>query len=120
MAQLFHNAGTLLLSDSTISGNEAIGESTKTTAGGGLYLSANATLSNCLIVGNYTRGTLLGPGGAGIAVSGTPTVTMTNCTIAANTDETGGPGGLAILGGTVTLDNTIVATNAATVPGASA
>ena len=93
------NAGTLTVSDSTISGN----------GDGGLVnfdLAGTATLVNCTVWDNS---------GGGISGGDGRSLTLDNCTVSQN-HSSGSGGGIysgagGILGGTVTLNNSIVAYN---------
>jgi len=104
-AGIFMRHGNLSVTDSTISGNRANSGG----FGGGLFQSyGTTTLSNSTISGNYAMGN-----GAAIYVNNMGSVTITSCTIAANTAAhasgifSSSGGGAA----TVTLLNTIVAGN---------
>jgi len=94
------NEGTLTVTNSTLSGNEAVDE------GGGIYNASGSslTVSNCTLADNSAED------GGGIDNEGT--LTVTNSTIANNSGSQGG--GLAnLLNGSATLNNTIVAANTA-------
>ncbi len=94
-------SGTLTLTNTTISGNSAL-------RGGGLEQKGDtATLTNCTVSGNDAEAQ---SGGGLYNLAGS--LTLTNCTISGNSAASGDGGGL-ISGGTVTLGNTIVATNTA-------
>lgn len=127
--------GTLTVLDSTVSGNVA-----STSDGGGIANAGSMTILDSTVSGNASRG---GSGG-GIANTGTLSVdestisgnraiidydgggiyntaslTLTDDTISDNTAKIDG-GGLAneaILGGTVVMDNTIVANNVSLIDG---
>jgi len=77
--------------------------------GGGLNNDGTAVLANDTIVGNSTGGSPMGGGdGGGIATSGA--LSATNVTVNANgTGLSGVGGGVALIMGTATLTNTIVA-----------
>jgi hypothetical protein len=85
---LYHredSAGTLTLTDSTVSGNVAHG------SGGGLYnLTGPVTLTDSTVSGNVASQ------GGGIN-QGVYTLMLTNCTLSGNTASEGG--GLSIIGG---------------------
>ncbi|HSP56370.1 MAG TPA: choice-of-anchor Q domain-containing protein [Dehalococcoidia bacterium] len=106
--QIFHggggifNQGTLTLSESTISANEA-----RESGGGGLYNGGEATITNSTISGNSTTGGDFG--GAGVyQTSGT--LLLVNSTISNNTGGgTFGAGIRTLSGGSAV--NTIVAGN---------
>src|SRR5262249_13395950 len=99
------NSGTLVISNSTISGNMALGYSSGDYVvdpyGGGIYNRGTLSLSNCTIRGNSTLvaddfGRLLSFGsGRGIANDGT--LSVNNCTISTNHAgiDYGSGGGLA-------------------------
>jgi predicted outer membrane repeat protein len=78
----FHS---LAVVSSTISGNSATGNSTKT---GGAYLTGEypATFTNCSITANRSTG---GPGGGIMAVNGVK-LTLSACTVSGNTAAGGG------------------------------
>jgi CSLREA domain-containing protein len=99
-----YNAGALTLTNSTVSGNSAGN-------GGGIYNAVGAlTLTNSTVSGNSA----LGDGGG---IWNTGTVTANNVTIArnvadANADGAGNGGGVSnVSGGTVRVANTIIGTN---------
>jgi parallel beta-helix repeat protein len=92
-----YNDGTLLLCGVTLAGNSAAD-------GGGILNEGSATLTNVTIANNSAAD------GGGIGNRGT--VMLTNVTIAGNTASIGGGGIANAYGGTATLNNTIVASNA--------
>jgi hypothetical protein len=94
-----NNGGTLTLTNSTISGNQA------TAQGGGINNSGTLTLVNSTISGNQA------PTGSGISNQGT--LTLIDSTISGNSAGGGTAGGLYINGGTVKLANTIISGNTA-------
>ncbi len=102
-------AGVYLLSvtngkivGSNISGNTV----TVGASGGGIAIQfGSITVANTTISGNSAFG-----GGGVVTISAPSTLTLTNSTIAGNS-ATGGTGGGILNAGTVTLNNTIVATN---------
>jgi hypothetical protein len=73
-----HNAGILIMWNTTISGNTAANPRSRTGAGGGVYNAGELTACNCTIVRN--RASL----GAGLA--GTQTSNLRSCILAENTD----------------------------------
>ena len=96
------NAGTLTLTNSTVSGNNADGD------GGGIY-NANggtATLTNITVSGNN-----VGVDGGGVFNDGGGTMTLTNSTVSGNNagDDAGGVRNAN--GGTMMLTNTTVSGN---------
>ncbi|MCY2972613.1 MAG: hypothetical protein NTZ30_18380 [Planctomycetota bacterium] len=101
----FLNAGTLTLTNSTISGN------TTGSSGGGIYNGGTLTVTNSTISGNTT-----GSSGGGIYNGGT--LTVTNSTISGNTASNGG-GGInnSRNGGTLTISNSTLSGNIATAYG---
>jgi hypothetical protein len=112
------NAGTLTVSNCTISGNIALGAIGYSRAGygGGIANFGTLTLSNSTVAGNDARGEGDACGG-GISNDG-GTVTVNNSTISGNTalwqsfDDNGGRGGgIYNVGGTFTLSNTTFAGN---------
>jgi hypothetical protein len=132
-----YNDGTLILSNSTISGNTAtatseaggggisnvgaltIGNSTiannSVTAptqagGGGLYSTGSLTVSNSTISGNTVSMTSSTSLAGGIGVAG-GTAAVTNSTVSGNSAVAGG--GIGVVSGTLTLANDIVAGNTA-------
>ncbi len=102
------NSGTLTVRGSTIDQNSS------NASGGGIDNQGTATVVNSTITDNFAalsnRATNGGSGG-GIFNYDTGTLTVVNSTIARNFVEGSSGGGLYIQGGTVTLDNTIVALN---------
>ncbi len=123
-----NNAGTVVLTDCTISGSTAL------VNGGGVYNTGTATLTNCTVSANssqyrsggvYNQGTLTLTNctvsgnsavmGGGMYNSRTGIATLTNCTVSANTAFAIGGGVVnSSGGGTVTLLNTIIAGNTLT------
>ena len=102
---IFANAGALTIMSSTLSGNSATGSSGP---GGGLYENGGTlTVTNSTIAGNSAGGV-----GAGIDENA-GTLEAVNCTIADNTEPSTnfGLGGGLEVGGTATLNNTIIADN---------
>jgi hypothetical protein len=94
------NAGTVTLSNSTLSGNSA-------RSGGGLYNAGTATLTNTTLSGN--RATEFG---GGVVNYTGDTLTLINSTISGNTATFGGGG--VFNNGTATLTNSIVLGNSGT------
>jgi uncharacterized repeat protein (TIGR01451 family) len=104
------NSGNLTISNSTFTGNNAVGG---TAEGGAIYSnSGTLTILNSTISGNTANGS-----GGGLFNGGTSTATLVNVTVTNNrTDADGvvpGPGGgiAQTSSNPVTLDNTIVAGN---------
>ena len=97
------NSGTLMMTDSTVTGNAApSGE------GGGIYNSGTATLTNCTITGNFAQ---VNGGGVNSNTDAGPT-TLINCTVTGNSTA-GSGGGLSVTANKIFLQNTIVAGNTA-------
>jgi parallel beta-helix repeat protein len=100
------DSGTLVVRNTTISGNTA-------QRGGGIFAVNSAlALANCTISGNTAR-----QSGGGIKISTQTTATIRNSTVAFNTADSdnvagGSGGGLIVAGGSATLQSTIVANNA--------
>ena len=96
-----YNSGTLTVSNSTFSGNT-------TTAnfvyGGAIYSSGPLVMNNSTVSGNSVGGRF-GGGGGGIYAAGGAT-RISNTTIAGNSGNSGG--GIYKGGGTVTIQNSIV------------
>ncbi len=110
---VWSNGGTLVLTDSVITGNQA----TAGNGGGLLASNGTTTLNNVTFSGNLAAGSGSGSGGTGgfggaLATSGT--ATMTGCTLTGNKGVYGG--GAMNLGGSMTLDNCTVSNNVATGP----
>ena len=102
------NTGTLTVTGSTINHNSA------NASGGGIDNQGTASVINSTITDNFAA--LINPAthggsGGGVFNSDTGTLTVVNSTIARNFVEGGSGGGLYVQGGTVKLDNTIVALN---------
>ena len=102
------NGGTMSISDSTIASNTGGGG---WDGGGGVYNIGNLTLCNSTIADNsggwgYGGGICNGNQGGSMG-----TMTLTNCTITANSTLGPGNGGGVANWGPATLDNTIVALN---------
>ncbi|MDP2674278.1 MAG: CSLREA domain-containing protein [Dehalococcoidia bacterium] len=100
---------TMILTDSTISGNTA-------TTGGGIdnYLGATATLNRTTVSGNSTPN----PGGSGTGggIRNDGAMTLTNSTVSGNTATVGG-GGIGQFDGGLTLNNSTVSENLAPIGG---
>jgi hypothetical protein len=97
---------TMLISNSTISGNSA------TSGPGGGILPCNGSITNSTISGNTTSvgGAETGGQGGGMWVAGA-TVFVNNSTIAGNSAQVSGGGIYLSTNGAATLQNTIVAGN---------
>lgn len=108
-----YNIGTLLVEDSTISGNGTIGPFGDRT-GGGIHSKGSVTLRNVTVSGNRTEALPTSIGrtdsrGGGLYLQGD--ATLTNVTITGNESETTAGGLYYGGGGTLTLVNTIIAGN---------
>jgi len=111
--------GTVEISNSTISGNQAGVD------GGGLSISGIATITNSTISGN-TAGLFspVGPIGSGGGISNFATLTIINSTISGNnahgsTFKGGGQGGGIYNGGSANIGNSTLSANQADVHGGS-
>ncbi len=127
-----YNTGTLSITNSTIAGNSAgLPGSGSGGSGGGIYNTGTLIITNSTVAGNSAEGAWIavpiGHGqqkivptapavGGGIWNSGT--LTVASCTIAYNTavqalgpDIGSNGGGVASVGGTATVQNTIIAQN---------
>jgi hypothetical protein len=114
------NAGTLTLTNSTLTGNASTGGHFGGAAepggvGGGIDNFGTMNVAGCTIVGNRAfsiLGTSAGGAGGGIANLGT--MRITTSTIADNTAEDGVGGGGIRTQGTLTISNSTIASNMAT------
>jgi hypothetical protein len=119
------NNATLTAINCTVAFNNAVGVALNGASGngGGIANTGTVSLVNCTIANNTAVGAfaILGGNGGGIANSGA--LTLTNCTVAGNeaigttSAIAGFGGGIGVApsgGATLTLANTIVATNVAT------
>ena len=93
------NRGTLTLTNSTLSNNQAWER------GGGIFNSGNLTITNSTISNNIAFA------GGGIENSGT--VTITNSTLSGNSADAAGGGIFQTESGSLTITNSIVALNTA-------
>jgi CSLREA domain-containing protein/uncharacterized repeat protein (TIGR01451 family)/prepilin-type N-terminal cleavage/methylation domain-containing protein len=110
-----NNTGTMLIQDSTISGNTAY-------SGGGILnvgldsaRPASMTLRNCTISGNKATGVGSYFGGGAIENLADAQLTLEQCTITANSAHDtlyDNRAGIRMGGGSLTISNTIVAGNA--------
>jgi len=102
-------AGGLQSSYSTVSGNKAVGFTTST--GGGTYIVGTTSMTHTTISSNsagFLAGGMLQQGGASF--------TMTLSTISGNNVTSGVVGGVAVIGPpTVTIDNSTIAFNTASI-----
>ena len=123
------NAGTLNISDSTISGNQTVSGgginnssnltisrstvsgNTVNVNGGGINNSGILNLSNSTISGNQTA---TGGDGGGIYNANNSTTSLLSCTVAFNSNTRGGGVFNSSTGTTFNVQNTIIAQNTAT------
>ena len=92
-----HNSGTLTVERSTLSGNTSTGK------GGGLFNAGTATVRNSTLNGNVAGG------GGGIASSGPVVILHSNIT--SNNSNNSNGGGLYRVGGSFTVQRSIIADN---------
>jgi hypothetical protein len=116
-----YNAGTLTISNCTISGNTAvIPDFISGGDGGGIYNGGTLTVSNSTLRGNSSQTTTdftSTPAGGG-AIYSTGTLTVTSSVLSGNTTMRPGRGGAIYnTSGTVTLAGTTLSGNAAGVGG---
>ena len=132
-----HNSGTLTITESTLTANEAAGtnsfgggaiynygfatlnisnttisNNTTGASGGGIHNLSNATLNltNSIVTGNTSTGTAEGAGGGGIYNAQDGILTVLNSTISSNFARSNSGGGIY---GAVTLTNSTVSKNTA-------
>ena len=98
------NRGTTIVANSTFSDNSAL-------FGGAVFNSGDLTVLNSTFVRNEVEGT----GGAISTAGGGTSATLTGLTITGNTAGTGG--GIRSLGSDLTIENSIIAGNGASVSG---
>ncbi|WP_179223663.1 putative Ig domain-containing protein [Paenibacillus tyrfis] len=97
--------GQIRIDGTTISRNQANGTIDPQAGGGGLYLSAPATITNTTISGNTAKGK-----GGGLYVASKGNITLTHVTLFSNKADQGG-GGLYVQDGNPKLQNTLAAGN---------
>ncbi len=105
------NSGSLAVTASSVVGNTSQGSGGGIQSSGALFNVTNSTIANNLSLG--------GSGGGGIRVPGGP-LTLLNSTITGNNDASGAAtnaGGVSFGGTTLTMSNTIIAQNFATLGG---
>jgi hypothetical protein len=95
-----YSAGTLTVSDSTLSGNSA------SDYGGGIYNFGTLTVTNSTLSGNFATNSIFGRGGG---IGSYRTLTLTSVTITANRAYDGG--GLYVDFVSPVLHNTLIAGN---------
>jgi hypothetical protein len=107
-----YNNGTLTVSNSTLSGNSALGP---VGSGGGIQNNGTLTINNSTLSGNTARGTASGGFGGGISNAGTATISNTTFTSNSVSGVFGaGFGGGIGNGGTATISNSTFTGNNAT------
>jgi hypothetical protein len=108
------NAGTLTLTECTLSGNSADGSGVVFSGhGGGIYNSGTLTLTDCTLSSNSASG-LHGGSGGGIYNSGA--LTVTDCTLGSNSaagEFFNGSGGGIYNSGTLTVTDCTLSSNSA-------
>lgn len=98
-----NNAGTLTITDSTLSANQGYGSG----SGGAIENSGGAvTVTNSTIDANIASGA-----GGGIDNESGGSLSLTSATLSANFSDNGNGGGIDNNGGMLSLQNTIVAAN---------
>src|SRR5881394_2051179 len=118
----FDNESEMIVSNSRIDNNLAVGGANADGIGGGINNSTTATLTNCVVSGNRAEGGSAGANGTGGGINNRGTVTLTNCTVSSNSvsggvSSAGGNargGGIANDFGTANLDKCTVSGNSAT------
>jgi uncharacterized repeat protein (TIGR01451 family)/CSLREA domain-containing protein len=111
-----NTAFTFSISDTTISNNTSQAQGTTASAGGGLSLAGNATLTNVTISNNHSDESSSGNSlGGGIFMSGGTVSISGTSSISSNTSNgtSGRGGGVAINGGTLNLNSVTVSSNQA-------
>src|SRR5881394_2750411 len=117
----FDNESSMIVSNSRIESNLAVGGANADGIGGGINNSTTLMLINCTVSSNRAVGSPSGGNGDGGGLNNRGTVTMTNCTVSGNSAtggfaSTGGAargGGIANDFGTVNLDKCTVSGNSA-------
>lgn len=104
-----YNTGTATITSSAILSNTT-GSGVGGGSGGGIYNTGTLALMDSTVSGNLAQVTANNHGG-GIASSGI--LTIANSTIANNGSSLGLGGGLRVISGTVTVQNTIIADSSA-------
>jgi hypothetical protein len=94
-----YNVGEITITRSTLSGN-----TTSHAKGGGIHNSGTATITNSTIFGNVANY------GSGGGISNDSTLTITNCTLSGNSTFLGTGGGI-VNSGAVTITNSTVVHN---------
>jgi|ERR1700674_474476 len=110
-----YNIGTLTINNSAVSGNLAFAQNVA--AGGGIFNSGTLTIANCTVSTNSARA-FAGALGGGVANAGT--LTINNSTISGNSASAfrAQGGGIASFGqgGTITINNSTLSGNRALGP----
>jgi hypothetical protein len=104
-----YNTGTLTASGCTLSADSATDG-----MGGGIYSAGGSVaLTNCTLAGDFANGTYDSPGQGGGLYVGSGSASLTNCTVSLDRAALGGGIAVALAPINVTLVNTIVAGNTA-------
>src|SRR5437870_519040 len=80
----FDNESDMIVSNSRIDNNLAVGEANADGIGGGINNSATTTLIHCTVSSNMAEGSSAGGNGTGGGLNNSGTVTLTNCTVSSN------------------------------------
>jgi hypothetical protein len=108
-----YNIGTLTIANSTLSGNSG---NSSFMAGGAIYNSGTLTITNSTLSGNTVTSYGYIPGGGG-GIYNSGTLTITNTTLSGNSAHGSGGSGIYNSAGSVTITNTTLYGNSAQVPG---
>ena len=126
-----YGEGMLTITDSTISGNSAVGDgggifsfgemtltnstitgNTTGDAGGGIFSLGEMTITNSTVSGNSSGNGGVNSFGAGGGIAAIDSMTVVNSTISGNSAGNGySGGGIYVVNGPSTVENTIVANN---------
>ena len=108
-----YNTGTLLLTNTLVQDNEALGGDIGSGSGGGIYNENVAELNNSVINKNVSGAAgLLWSGDAGAIYNGASgTLTVTNSTIDSNETDGGNGGGILNGGGNVVVSGSTLSNN---------
>ncbi len=109
------NSGTATVINSTFSGNSASGNfsgssSSTSASGGGIYNTGDFVLRNCTLGNNFIASRTNGVFCGGAICSESGSLILDSCTLTANFAGAGKGGGL-LLGGNVTIGNSIISGN---------
>jgi CSLREA domain-containing protein len=105
------NYGTLIVTNCTFSGNNAIGSGSVGGIGGGIYNTGTLTVSNSIFSGNNSTN---GDGGGGGIYNNSGTAIISNSTFSANTVTNGNGGAIFDNFGTLTISNSTFSNNSNT------